>query len=88
MEANVRPSPQAVVRGLVIGGIVVLFAGIGLLIGAQLIAHIEPDALYGMSTGGIIAGCVGLGLITASWALRRMHEKDQQRINDAGDQNR
>ncbi len=86
VQAHIQPSPQAVARGLVIGGIVALFTGIGLLIGAQLIAHIEPDALYGMSTGGIIAGCVGLGLITAAWALRRMHQRDQQRTAEAGDQ--
>lgn len=86
VEAHVRPSTEAVVRGLVIGGIVVLFVGIGLLIGAQLIAHIEPNALFAMSTGGVIVCCIGLGLVTASWVLRRMHEKDQARVTDAGDQ--
>lgn len=84
-EAHWDPSPQAAARGLVIGGIVCLFAGVGLLIGAQLIAHIEPAALFGMSAGGVITGCVGLGLMTASWALRRMHERDRERAAGAGD---
>jgi hypothetical protein len=87
-QAPWRPSPQAAARGLVIGGIVSLFAGIGLLIGAQLIAHIQRAALFGMSTGGVIAGCVGLGLITASLTLRRMHERDQDRAAGAGDATR
>jgi hypothetical protein len=78
-------SPQNTSRGLAIGGIVTLFAGVGLLIGAQLIGQIERDALFGMSAGGVIAGCVGLGLITASWALRRMHASDKDPAASAGD---
>jgi hypothetical protein len=80
-----QPSGQTTVRGLVIGGIVTLFAGVGLLIGAQLIGQIERDALYGMSAGGIVAGCVGLGLITSSWALRRMHAADKHQAAGASD---
>ena len=81
-------SPRNTSRGLAIGGIVTLFAGVGLLIGAQLIGRIERDALFGMSAGGTIAGCVGLGLITASWALRRMHAADKDGASGASDQRR
>jgi hypothetical protein len=81
-------SPQNTSRGLAIGGIVTLFAGVGLLIGAQLIGQIERDALFGMSAGGIIASCVGLGLITASWALRRMHAADKDPASGASDEPR
>jgi len=72
-----RPSPQAGVRALALVGSVVMFLGAGLLIGAQLIANIEPNALWGMSTAGAIVGCVGLGLLTAAFLLRRMREQDR-----------
>lgn len=72
------PSAKSTARGLAIGGVVVMFAGLGLLIGAQLIGRIEPDALWGMSTGGAIVSCVGLGLVTASIITRRTAEKDDQ----------
>jgi hypothetical protein len=91
MQVRSRPSsahwqsPQNTARGLTIGGIVTLFAGVGLLIGAQLIGQIERDALFGMSAGGIIAGSVGLGLITSAWALRRMRAADKDKPAGAGD---
>ena len=80
-----KPTLQGSARGLVITGIVCLFLGVGLLIGAQLIAQIERDALFGMSTGGVIMGCIGLGLMTASWALRRMHARDKVQAAAAGE---
>lgn len=73
-----RPNAKATARGLAIAGMVVMFAGLGLLIGAQLIGRIEPEALWGMSTGGAIVGCVGLGLVAASIITRRTAEKDDQ----------
>src|SRR5512147_836231 len=78
-----QPSPHAGARALALVGCVILFVGIGLLIGAQLAANIEPDALWGMSTGGVIVGCLGLGFLSAAFILRRMREKD--RANGAGD---
>ena len=83
-----QPSPEASARGLVLAGIVCLFLGLGVLIGAQLIAHIEREALFGMSTGGVIVSCLGLGLITASWALRRMRAQDKARASLAGNDDR
>lgn len=80
-----QPSPESGPRGLAIGGIVVLFAGIGLLIGAQLIGRIQPDALFGMSTGGVMACSFGLGLIVASRTLRRMQARDRARTSGTGD---
>lgn len=80
-----QSSPQATSRGLAIGGIVTLFAGVGLLLGAQLIGQIERDALFGMSAGGIIAGSVGLGLLTSAWAIRRMHAADKDQASGARD---
>jgi hypothetical protein len=76
---------EATCRGLTIGGIVCLFAGIGLLIGAQLIGRIEPDALYAMSTGGVMAVCVGLGLIVSARVVRRTQSGEQARSSGTGD---
>lgn len=73
-----RPGAKCLARGLVVGGIVVLSAGVGLLIGAQLVGRLEPDALWGMSAGGTIAGCIGLGLIAASVVTRRTAARDDQ----------
>lgn len=80
MHGSDSSTPESTARGLVIGGMVVLFAGIGLLIGAQLIGRIERDALFGMSAGGVIAACVGLGMIAASIVLRRSIEHDRARL--------
>jgi hypothetical protein len=83
-----QSSSENTVRGLAIGGIVTLFAGVGLLIGAQLIGQIAREALFGMSAGGIIATCVGLGLVTSSWALRRMQATDKARVAGGSDDQR
>lgn len=80
-----QPSAAATSRGLTIGGIVCLFAGLGLLIGAQLIGRIEADALYGMSTAGVMAVCVGLGLITAARVVGRPRSGDAGRSSGTGD---
>jgi hypothetical protein len=86
LPAQWQSTPHGNVRGLAIAGIVTVFAGVGLLIGAQLVAHIEPDALWGMSTGGVITSCVGLGLVTASWVLPRiMRKQDRDRSSGVGD---
>lgn len=67
-----KPTPEGAARGLAVAGIVFLFLGVGLFIGAQFIGRMEPDALLGMSAGGGIVSCLGLGLITSSWVVRRM----------------
>lgn len=72
-----KPDTRSTARGLVVGGMVMLFVGTGLLIGAQLIGRIEPDALFGMSAGGVIVGCFGLGLLAASFVIRRMAAADE-----------
>ena len=59
------------VRGLTIGGIITMSTGVGLLLGAQLVGRIQPQALLGMSTGGAIVLCIGLGLLTAALVTRR-----------------
>jgi hypothetical protein len=80
-----KPTAEGAGRALAVMGIVCLFLGIGLLIGAQFVGRIEPEALIGMSTGGAIVCCLGLGLITASWALRRMRATDKESAATAGE---
>jgi hypothetical protein len=72
------PTAEGTSRALMIGGIVVLFAGIGLLVGAQVARGVDAHALWGMSTGGVIVGCIALGMITASIVVRRMALRDTQ----------
>jgi hypothetical protein len=75
------PTPKSTARGLMIAGVLMLFIGIGIMIGAQLVAHIEPDALWGMSTAGVVVICVGLGLITGSIVTRRLADRDRADCN-------
>ena len=85
MHGDHSATPESSARGLLVGGIVTLSAGIGLLIGAQIISNIAEEALWGMSTGGVIAGCIGLGLITASILLRRSIDREKARIASDAD---
>jgi hypothetical protein len=71
--------------GLSIGGIVTLFAGIGLLIGGQFAGQLEREAMIGMSTGGVIACSVGIGLLVAAWMTRRLHAAERERSSGSGD---
>lgn len=79
-----QPSAASTFRGLTIGGIVCLFAGTGLLIGAQLVSRMEPDALYGMSAAGVMVACVGLGLIVSARVVRRS-SGEPERSSGTGD---
>ncbi|MEJ0100331.1 MAG: hypothetical protein WDO12_11615 [Pseudomonadota bacterium] len=87
-QARRKSNEENAIRGLMIGGVVCVFAGFGLLGGAQLVGQIERDALYGMSAGGVISLCVGLGLLTASRMLARMQSRDRNPAADAGDEAR
>lgn len=80
MHGSQPATPESTVRGLLIGGIVTLSAGIGLLLGAQLISNIADEALWGMSAGGVISSCIGLGLIVSSIVLRRSIDREKARI--------
>ncbi len=78
-------SPVSAERGLLIGGIVMTFIGLGLAIGAQIIGRIDDDALLAMSGAAAIVGCAGLGLITSSWVMRRQAAADRRALLDPAD---
>jgi len=80
LQGSQSATPDSAARGLLIGGIVTFSAGIGLLLGAQLISNIAEEALWGMSAAGVIAGCIGLGLVASSFFLRRSIEREKARI--------
>lgn len=82
------PTALSVARGLMIGGIVMTFVGIGILIGAQFIANIDPFALWGMSTGGVIVCSLALGLITAGVVTRRNALRDEEILRSRADGDR
>jgi hypothetical protein len=81
-------SPEAVARGLMIGGIIAAFVAVGLAIGAQVIGRMESDALWGMSGAAAIVGCAGLGLITASVVTRRQNEAERRALLGTADKDR
>ncbi len=80
-----KPTPEGTARGLAVVGTVCLFLGIGLFVGAQFIGRMEPDALLGMSAGGGIVSCLGLGLISSSWVVRRMRANGNESAPAAGE---
>jgi hypothetical protein len=62
---------------LLIGGIVVLFVGLGLALMGFFISlgQSDLDALFAMLGVGSLVGCVGLGLLVSSGILRK-HKKN------------
>lgn len=59
---------------LEIGGIITLSAGVGICILAWFISRVAAWALYPIMGGGVVALCVGAGLIIASKALVRSRQ--------------
>lgn len=93
-QSSLRPdqrpdSPESVSRGLMVGGLVTAFAAVGLLIAGQLFfSQIADEARWAMSGAGAIAGMVGLGLLTASFLLRRQAAADGRKHIEPVDDNR
>ena len=56
---------------LKVGGIVTIAAGIGVALLSFLLAKVAPVALYPVLGGGIVAVCVGLGLVVAARVAER-----------------
>ena len=83
-----RHSPESAARGMAVGGTLMLFVAVGLALGAQILGRIERDALYGMSTGAVVVGSVGLGLIAASFVMRRLRKSARNAESAADDRDR
>lgn len=57
--------------GLMIAGIITLSAGVGIAVFAFFIDHVAPVAFYPVFGGGVIAFCVGAGLLIAARLVER-----------------
>ncbi len=62
--------------GLKVGGIIVTAGGVGVAILAFFIARVAPVALYPVLGGGLVAVCIGIGLILAAQAVERARSKE------------
>jgi hypothetical protein len=56
---------------LKVGGIVTIAAGIGVALLSFFLAQVAPIALYPVLGGGIVAVCLGLGLVVAARVAER-----------------
>jgi hypothetical protein len=56
---------------LKVGGIVTVAAGIGVALLSFFLSQVAPVALYPVLGGGIVAVCVGLGLVIAARVAER-----------------
>ena len=66
---------------LMVGGIVVSAAAVGIVILSVFIARVESGALYPVMGGGILALCVGVGLLLAARAVERYRQRQAQGPN-------
>jgi len=58
--------------GLLIGGVVVSFAGVGLVLMGLILGTEDPEQLKGLVGSGVLVGMVGVGLFVAHVLLRRL----------------
>ncbi|HTV51302.1 MAG TPA: DUF6249 domain-containing protein [Steroidobacteraceae bacterium] len=64
-------SPQELAPYLQIGGIITIASGAGVGLLAFFVAHVWPVALYPTLGAGVLAVCIGIGLLVAARALRK-----------------
>ena len=53
------------------GGIITVAAGIGVGLLSLFVAQVKPLAMYPIMGGGVVAICVGIGLMLAANSMRR-----------------
>jgi len=64
-----------------LGGIITLAAGVGICLLSFFIGHIAPIALYPILGGGVVALCVGAGLVIGANMLAEARTREQSRSN-------
>jgi hypothetical protein len=81
VERLMAPSEEPGIKpiGLRISGIITVSAGIGVAILAFFLARLAPQALYPILGGGVVAICVGLGLVIAANAVERAAQRKEVR---------
>ena len=73
VERLMAPEPSSGIApmGLLVGGIVVSAAGVGVMILSIFLSQSSREAFFPVMGGGIVVLCVGVGLILASRAVER-----------------
>ncbi|HEX4649660.1 MAG TPA: hypothetical protein VH111_12585 [Steroidobacteraceae bacterium] len=64
---------------LKVGGIVTIATGIGVALLSFFVAQVAPEALYPLLGAGVVAVCVGAGLMIAARAVARHVQQQQDR---------
>lgn len=72
-------APMSLMLGLMVGGIVVSAAGVGVIVLSIFLTQVDNRALYPVMGGGIVGLCVGIGLIVASRAVERYRQRERPR---------
>jgi len=67
-----QQKPKQSQFGLLIGGVVVSFAGVGLVLMGLILGAEYPEALKGLLGSGVLVGMVGVGLFVAHVLQRRL----------------
>jgi hypothetical protein len=67
-----QQKPKQSQFGLLIGGVVVSFAGVGLVLMGLILGAEDPEALKGLLGSGVLVAMVGVGLVVAHVLQRRL----------------
>ena len=67
-----QQKPKQSQFGLLIGGVVVSFAGVGLVLMGLIFGAEDPEALKGLLGSGVLVAMVGVGLVVAHVLQRRL----------------
>ncbi|MCX7035585.1 MAG: DUF6249 domain-containing protein [Proteobacteria bacterium] len=67
-----QQKPKQSQFGLLIGGVVVSFAGVGILLMGLILGAEDPEALKALVGSGVLVGMVGVGLFVAHVLQRRL----------------
>ena len=67
---------------LQIGGIITAASGVGVALLSWFIAQVKPQAFYPIMGAGVVAICVGVGLLIAARVLAR-HRKQEESADRA-----
>jgi Domain of unknown function (DUF6249) len=62
-----------------LGGIITVASGVGLCLLSFFVSRVHPDALYPILGAGVLAICVGIGLLIGAKALVEARERESSR---------
>jgi hypothetical protein len=62
---------------LKLGGIITTASGVGIFAMSYFVSRLVPVALYPMMAGGVVAVCVGIGLIIGAKAIADARERER-----------